>query len=455
MAESRVSTFAIEVLNSGDVSEARVSAFGVEVLMSVAESSVIEIPVGAGALELQGFAPLVTIPESVSIEIPAGELVLQGFAPVVDAPIEIPIAAGELELQGAAPAVTSGIRVNIPAGALELTGQIPLVSTEAFVGATQQAAIALGQVEPGARVSQQAVVMLGEIVPGVEASQQAIVLLADGSPCVTQRAQIWKITRRDGVVFRFTSLDRDLVFGSETYRACASLNPSASENASQLGATGNIELDGIIDDDSITEADLYGGKFDDAFVTIDLVAWGEDAESPRRIASGWTGELSQGETGFRMEVLGAGSRLDQQALVTVVAPGCRWSGLQDPRCGVDVDALSLTGIVSSAPSRGRILALLDDDGAGRQWQNGVIIFGSGQNAGDRAEVKTVDFDTGEIVLWASPAYLAQPGDIFVLQPGCDLAIDGGCTVYANVINFGGFPDVPGSDALMETPDAKA
>jgi len=448
----RVTNIALEVLTEGTAT-ARVTNVALEVLVSVAESSAIEIPVGAGALELTGFAPLVTIPESVDIEIPAGALELQGMAPT----IEIPIAPSPqaLELQGQAPAVTSGISVFIPAGALELTGQIPLVSTEDFVGATQQAAITLGQVEPEARATQQAIVMLGEIVPGVEASQQAVVLLADGSPCVTQRAQIWKITRRDGVVFRFTSLDRDLVFGLETYRTCASLNPSASENSSQLGSVGNIELDGIIDDESITEADLFGGKFDDAYVTVDLVAWGPDAESPRRLAAGWTGELSQGETGFRMEVLGPGSRLDQQALVTVVAPGCRWSGLSDPRCGVDVDALSMGGVVTIAPSRGRILAVLDDDGDGRQWENGVVVFLTGPNAGDRAEVKTVDFDTGEIVLWASPAYLAQPGDSFTLQPGCDLAIDGGCTVYANKINFGGFPDVPGSDALMETPDAKA
>lgn len=303
------------------------------------------------------------------------------------------------------------------------------------------------------RLSQQATLAAGYVIPPVAVSQQAVLILVDGSPCVTERCQLWRIKRRDGVEFRYTSLDRDVRYGGQVYKSCGSLNPSASEDASTLGTVSNIELEGIISDDGITEADLYGGLFDDAYVTVDLVAWGALPESPRRLASGWTGELSQGDTGFKMEVLGAGSRLDQQALVQMVTPGCRWV-FGDSRCGKDLEAMKLTGEVTGSVTRSVFGASLSGDGAGRQWENGTVRFTSGVNEGQRLEVRSVDFAAGVVNLWPSAAFRAEPGDTFDLLPGCDKSRDGGCTLYANVINHGGFPDVPGNDAILETPDAQ-
>ena len=445
----RVTNIALEVLSEGNAT-ARVTNVALEVLVSVAESSAIEIPVGAGQLQFTGQAPEVITPTV--IEVGAGALQFTGSAPVVSVPMIIEVGAGELLFVGGQTLIENGVNVALGRDVLVLQGQAPFVSVENAVQATQQAVMILGEVVPSARASQQAGLLLAEIIPDVAASQQAILILAEGSPCVTRRCQIWTITRRDGVVFRYTSHDQPVVYGGQTYAACRSLDPSASENASTLGSVGNIELEGIIDDDGISEADLYGGLFDDAYVTVDLISWG-DAEAPRRLASGWTGELSQGDTGFRMEVLGAGARLDQQALVQMVTPGCRWT-FGDSRCGVDVEALAIGGTVTAAGSRGSFLAVLDSGDGGLQWANGTVRWTSGVNAGHVVEVKSVDFATGQIVLWASPPYLPEAGDAFDLLPGCDKIREGGCTVYSNVINFGGFPDVPGGDSLLETPDAK-
>ena len=445
----RVTNIALEVLTEGNAT-ARVTTVALEVLVSVAESSAIEIPVGAGALEFTGLPTEVITPTV--IEVPAGALQFTGSAPVVSVPMIIEVGAGELLFAGGQTLIENGVNVALGRDQLVLQGQAPFVSVENAVQATQQAVLLLGEIVPSVRGSQQAGLLLAEIIPDVAASQQAVLILADGSPCVTSRCQIWTITRRDGVVFRYTSHDQDVRYGGQVYSSCRSLDPSASENASTLGSVGNIELEGIIDDDGISEADLYGGLFDDAYVTVDLIAW-DGAEAPRRLASGWTGELSQGETGFKMEVLGAGARLDQQALVQMVTPGCRWV-FGSPECGVDVEALAIGGTVTASASRGRFLALLDAGDGGLQWGNGRLRWTSGANVGQVVEVKSVDFDTGDVVLWASPAFLPEPGDAFDLLPGCDFVREGGCTVYANVINFGGFPDVPGSDSLLETPDAK-
>ncbi len=452
----------------------------------------IEVEPETGQLEIEGFSPGVV--GGAEVTAPTGELTLLGTAPVLTEFSGVAPATGSLVIEGAAPEILSDLVLDPASGVLRLTGRVPGVyvgvtvspSTSALevdglapvlftfsaaassqvaalalvtpdpptARGSQVAALALGEPPPPpTRASQVAMLGLGEVVPDVLASQAAMLILAHGSSCVTERCQIWKITRRDGRVFRYTSHDRPVTYGREVYKSCRSLNPSASENASTIGSVGNIELMGIIDDEGITEADLYGGLFDDAFVTVDLIVWGAGTEAPRRLAAGWTGSMSQGETGFKMEVLGPGARLEQQALVQMVTPGCRWV-FGSTQCGVNADALALVGAVVSARTRGVFKATLPASPAGRQWENGRVRWTSGINAGQITETKTVDFATGEIVLWASPGFLPEPGDGFDLIPGCDFNRDGGCTVYANVINFGGFPDLPGADAILETPVAQ-
>jgi uncharacterized phage protein (TIGR02218 family) len=60
----------------------------------------------------------------------------------------------------------------------------------------------------------------------------------------------------------------------------------------------------------------------------------------------------------------------------------------------------------------------------------------------------------EISLWALAPFLPEPGDEFIMQPGCDLSAATCKNVYSNLINFGGFKDVPGNDAITATPIAK-
>lgn len=423
-----------------------------------------------GALLITGALPELN-PDGV-VTPGVGGLVLTGEAPTIETARRVNPVASALLITGREPPVFSGVAVSPASSALEVQGFRPVVYSISAVISSQIAALALieppspvvraGQIAalglaepppPPVNLSQLAALALGEIVPDVKASQLAVLALGHGSSCVTERCQIWKITRRDGRVFRYTSHDRPVLYGGQTYQSCRSLNPSASENASSLGSVGNIELTGIIDDDGISEADLYGGLFDDAFVTVDLITWGAGTETPRRLASGWTGALSQGETSFNMEVLGSGARLEQQALVQMVTPACRWV-FGSTECGVNVEALKVSGAVVSARTRGAFKATLSGGAGSSQWQNGRVRWTSGANLGQITETKTVDFATGEIVLWASPGFLAAPGDTFDVLPGCDFARDGGCTVYANTINFGGFPDVPGSDAILETPLAQ-
>lgn len=461
------------VVSNGSAPPPVVSPPGGELTIDAASPHLIfgqqVLPV-AGDLAIEGLAPALT--EFFGVRPLPGALVVNGEAPALQFDAELSPIGGALRVTGRVPRVLVGITVGPAGGALAVEGFSPGLFTQTAplasqvasmalgapaappVAAGQLAALALAQPPaPPVRASQAALLGLAEVVPHVAASQAALLVLAHGSNCVTAACQLWTIYRRDGKVFRYTSHDQPVKRGPFVYSPCRSLDPSASENASTLGSVGDIELTGIIDDDGISEADLYGGLFDDAYVTVDLYSWGDAAVSPRRLAAGWTGELSQGVTGFQMQVLGPGARLGQQALVQMVTPACRWV-FGDARCGVNVESMKVAGTVIASPSRGRLKVALPAEPAGRQWANGRIRFVSGPNAGQVVETKSVNFATGEVVTWVSPGFLSDPGDAVELLPGCDLARDGGCTLYKNVINFGGFPDVPGSDALLESPDAK-
>lgn len=269
----------------------------------------------------------------------------------------------------------------------------------------------------------------------------------------TRLADVWIITRTDGVKMGFTGHDQSITFRGLVCSPCGSLNPTATAESSSIAQLGNSELAGIITSDKITEADLYGGRYDDAYVEVWRVPWDGSGAYPERIAAGWCGNLSHGRTGFSMEVLGPAVKLAQHSVVETTTPGCRWVFADPATCGVNADALAITANVVQAPNRARIFAAITDPGTAPQWNNGLLVWQTGVNAGVKCEVKTVDFATGEITLWAPPPLLPLPGEQFRLRPGCDKSPTT-CKLYANYIRYGGFPDLPGVDAISEVPDAK-
>lgn len=321
--------------------------------------------------------------------------------------------------------------------------------------ASQGGLIAVGAVIPGAEISQAGLMVLAAVQPDNLISQAGLIVIGQETGCSTRRCQLWTIERTDGVTLRFTSHDNDVTWGGETYGACASLNESASEQSSEQNSVGNIELSGIIDSEHISDDDLYAGLYDDAFVEVWRVTWDDEpTDRVTRIAAGWLGTVSQGEQGFKGEVLGPGARLLQKPLLDVVTSTCRWD-FGSTECGVSAEALAIVGTVLSAPSRAYLYADILDPGGLAQWERGKLRFTYGRNAGQVCAVREVDFATGLIILWARSGFTPDPGDTFDLLPGCDKGFDGGCTAYANKVRFGGFPHVPGQDAIAQAPLAKA
>ena len=321
------------------------------------------------------------------------------------------------------------------------TATVPAFGVAALTGGSALATA------PGVAVASLVILGTVAIVPGA-----SLATLAYLAPCATQRCQLWKITRRDGVVLAFTSLDVDYFWAGVTYKSCASLTPTASESSTSLGDVGSIAASGVIDDAALSEADLYAGLYHDAFVKVWLVSWGGgDAGVPARIAAGWCGTSQQGEVGYTIEVVGPGARLAQASLVDFYSPGCRWN-FGDSECGVDAEALKLAGeTVTAVGDRLSFASTITAPGGSTIWNGGTVRWLTGANAGVSCEVDTVNFGAATIDLWAPAPFEPAIGDTFDLLPGCPRDKPS-CVLYGNLINFGGFPDVPGTDAITQTPD---
>lgn len=313
----------------------------------------------------------------------------------------------------------------------------------------------LHRVVPGVTISQAGVEYLHRVQPTFAISQAGVEVLFKSIPCTTNRAQIWTITRTDDEVLRFTSLDRDLVFGGHTYQSCNSMSPSASESVAEVGGIGSIELSGLIASGAVTMHDLMSGKFDNADAECWLVPW-NGTEAPRLLLKGTFGKVDYTENSFKAEIIGDGAKLTQTPLVSTLQPGCRWQ-FGDGNCGKDLGPLTVTGTVETGLSQ---RSFTDSDRAetAGYFTRGNVTFTGGDNSGVTAEIKE-HAAGGEFQLWPRLPYPIAAGDTYSMTPGCTNLKESangtnGCDAWANFVNYGGFRDVPGADAITKNADQR-
>ena len=277
-------------------------------------------------------------------------------------------------------------------------------------------------------------------------------LQAKLSAGVTTLARCHVLRRRDGVVMGFTDHDRDLVVDGVLCRAGPGL--TTSEATMRLGLqVDGAELSGALADDSLSEDDLAAGRWDAASVDVWLVDWSEP-ELHVLLAGGTIGEVRREGLAFAAELRSLADRLNQESgrLYTATCA----ADLGDARCGVDLNDPAHKGsgsVVALAGTSSFTAAGLDgfDDG---WFTAGRLVFTSGANASLAVEVKAHTQGTGSSRL---SLFLPMPepiavGDAFAVTAGCDKALSTCRDRFANAVNFGGFPHIPGNDFALSYPN---
>jgi uncharacterized phage protein (TIGR02218 family) len=78
---------------------------------------------------------------------------------------------------------------------------------------------------------------------------------------------------------------------------------------------------------------------------------------------------------------------------------------------------------------------------------GLLTMNSGLNAGFSREIKS--YVPGQFVLQIAFPYLTVPGDLYTAVAGCDKSLETCKTKFNNVVNFRGFPYIPGTDRIVQ------
>jgi uncharacterized phage protein (TIGR02218 family) len=275
-------------------------------------------------------------------------------------------------------------------------------------------------------------------------------LQSDLDAGATTLCRCWRLARADGLVQGFTDHDADLSFGGTDYRAATGFTASAIEASLGLNVDG-LDVAGALADGSLTELELAKGFWDNAAVTIFLVDW--QAPSRRTILfSGSIGEVSRSGAGFVAELRSLSHALNQP-MGRLYGRLCD-ANLGDARCGVDLDDpdFRADGAVVEVRSLKRFTTSgLEGFPAGR-FTRGRLVWTSGANAGAAMEVSR-HAKPGEIIieLFEDMAAAPAPGDAFTVTAGCDKTAKTCRRVFGNIVNFRGFPDIPGNDWLLSPP----
>lgn len=266
-------------------------------------------------------------------------------------------------------------------------------------------------------------------------------------------ATLWKIERTDGVVMYFTDHNATIVFGGVNYSPASGFNASARQKTSGLNPQ-NFEMVGVLDSDAIKQEDLRAGRYREAKITEILVDWRYPFAGSIYSNVYWVTETTFTDGQWNAQMQGMTKWL-QAPVGRTFNRNCDTT-LGSTRCTINLATQSAGGTVSAVNSSQKRLQFTASPGWGApaNWYNyGNLTWATGLNAGISMEVKTFTGSNVWTLVLPMP-FDIQVGDTFLAISGCDKTHVTCKNKFSNLVNFQGFPFIPGSDKMLAYPDSK-
>ncbi len=255
----------------------------------------------------------------------------------------------------------------------------------------------------------------------------------------------------DGTVLAFTDHDRPLGFdlgdGAVSYLPDTGILPSDLALSAGFDAD-DIEITGPIGG-AVSLADLLGGRFDDATVRYFMVDWRDLAHGAAKLLKGWVVQARVSGDRFTLLCHSEMTRFAQSTGL-VISAFCRWD-FGSTECGATPETLSAT--VSAVADDLSFTLTFSGTFANDYWNKGTVDFTSGALAGVRP-VEVFDWasggaGTGTVTLLVPLPAAPAVGDTLTLTQGCSKLRARCVELQGDATNFGGFPDVPGTDKVLQ------
>lgn len=238
-------------------------------------------------------------------------------------------------------------------------------------------------------------------------------------------AQCFRLGLTNGTVMGFTSFDEDIIFAEEpnvVYRGLGGMTPSAIASTSAFDVD-NLEVEGYLEDDRITDSDIKAGLYDYADVDIFEINWNDLPYSYGKVndkRSGKLGEIRLERGKFIAEIRGL-MQYFQNLVGTKFQGTCR-ANFGDAKCKVDLTPFTFTAVVQSVSFNKylTLTGLTQEDG---YFEGGKLIFTNGLNNTTVAEIKAWTLATQLLEIQLPANYVINPDDTVTLIKGCKKEID--------------------------------
>lgn len=268
----------------------------------------------------------------------------------------------------------------------------------------------------------------------------------------TTLASCWILKRTDGYTLGFTDHDEPLLVNGTPCEPATGMTGSETRQSEGF-ASDDQDISGIISSDKISEVDMMSGRYDGATVETWRVNW-QDVDQKLLLRTGYLGEIRRtGET-FQTEIRGLSVALEQER-GRIYQYSCD-AVFGDSRCGIDlarpdlsfegsiVEIASPTELVVSfatAPPSGRLalgqLCVLSGQASSMTFD---VLNHHRDGAGDRLE------------MWLPCHGEIAVGDVVRVYVGCNKCFATCRDVFANQVNYRGFPHIPGNDFVLSSPE---
>jgi len=254
------------------------------------------------------------------------------------------------------------------------------------------------------------------------------------------RATIIKISVSNGTVYGYTDCDEDITVDGIKYVSTPGLNRSSLTSTSNDTVSNQEISSGWVD---APEQDLISGVFDNALVEVAFCSWRQPTYGKVIIQRGNIGIIQWTADGFRADIQSHMRQLTRN-LNFITTPNCRhqlfsqFSTGTVGACTLNKASYTSNGTVSGITTQ-RIKFSTGLANPDQYFQNGVLTWSTGGNAGLKHEVKS---NVGGVFELFLPTFKdITVNDQFSITAGCDKSAATCKSKFNNIINFGGFPHI--------------
>lgn len=256
----------------------------------------------------------------------------------------------------------------------------------------------------------------------------------------------WKIILKDESVIGFTTNNENFTYDGIEYNSFSSNDIKDIKSNLDIEED-NFEFSNIISSDLISTNDILSGKYDNPAIEIFLIDINNEDNGRVVLLNGIISDIECKDNTFIAKVKGLKDKINK-TIGEVYSPLCRCA-FCDSKCGLEKSNFTFSGTITNVVDDVSFITaeeiILSQSNS--YFDNGIIEFTSGNNSGQKMEIK--QYANGTFLLALNLPQQLLVGDTFNVIAGCDKQFSTCCGKFNNAVNFRGEPHLPGMEILLK------